>query len=320
MKNRIFLIILGVINILLIGEYIFINNKYEILKDKFNLRLDNVSYEEKMNDLNSQYNEIIGDISNELDEYFEELNEIDDLENKLRSEYDDMVSENKILLEKKESLSKQKKTLENSYNSTLQEIQAKKTFMISNVPKINQYSLGYPTGCESAALTVLLRYWGLDVNMSDIVSKLAKGSKPYYEDGIRYGGNPYLEFVGHPNDYGSYGTFDKPIEAVANQFKSGIINGTGMSLDQVLEIVYQNRPVIVWTTSGLSVPYISNTWIYKNTGETIKWISGEHALVVVGYNDNQVIVSDSLTGTIRYFDRSVFESRYNTFSRRALYY
>lgn len=318
--KKIVLIIFGIINILLIVGYQFINSKYNEAEDKLNLKLVDVSYEDKMDDLVNQYNKAIDDIVNELGVEYNELEDVDSIENKLHSEYDDLVSENKILVDRKDDLLKQRNTLQNTYNVTLKEIEAKKTFIISNVLKINQYSLGYPTGCESAALTVLLNYYDVNVRMSDVVNKLAKGDKPYVENGIKYGGNPYLEFVGNPNDYGSYGTFDKPIEEVANYFKPGIINGTGMSLEQVLEIVKQNRPVIVWTTSGLSVPYISNLWIYKNTGETIKWISGEHALVIIGYNDNQVIVSDSLTGTIRYFDRWVFESRYNTFSKRALYY
>ena len=49
-------------------------------------------------------------------------------------------------------------------------------------------------------------------------------------------------------------------------------------------------------------------------------MANEHALVVVGYNNNQVIVSDSLTGSIRYYNKGVFESRYNTYGKRAVYY
>jgi len=180
--------------------------------------------------------------------------------------------------------------------------------------------LGYPTGCESASLTVLLKYWGLNINMSSVVSRLPKGSLPYYEGGVRYGGNPYVEFVGTPSSYSSYGVYEKPIIQVANSFKSGVIDGTGMSLNQVLEIVREGRPVIVWVSMNMAVPYISTSWIYKPTGEKISWMANEHALVVVGYNKNQVIVSDSLTGSIRYYNKGVFESRYNTYGKRAVYY
>jgi len=93
-----------------------------------------------------------------------------------------------------------------------------------------------------------------------------------------------------------------------------------MSLNEVLELVRQDKPVVVWNTMNLAVPYVNQTWIYKPTGETIKWLTSLHALVVIGYNDNQIIVSDSLNGKVRYFDRKTFESRYNAFGKRALYY
>ena len=214
----------------------------------------------------------------------------------------------------------QRTNLKTTYNILFEEELRKSTYIISGISKINQYSLGYPTGCESAALTVLLKYWGFNVSMSSIVSKLPKGNLPYVENDTRYGGNPYLEFVGNPNSYSSYGCYEKPIIQVANSFKSGVIDGTGMSLNQVLEIVKEGRPVIVWVSMNMSVPYVSTSWIYKPTGEKISWMAGEHALVVVGYNKNQVIVSDSLTGSIRYYDKGVFENRYNTYGKRAVYY
>ena len=194
------------------------------------------------------------------------------------------------------------------------------TFIIDGVSKINQYTEGYPTGCESAALTILLRYHGLNINMSDVVNRLPKGSLPYTENGIRYGGNPYVEFVGHPNSSSSYGVYEKPIISVAESFKPGIIDGRGMKLDDVLKVVSEGRPVLVWVSMNMAVPYISTSWTYKPTGEKISWMANERALVVVGYNQNSVVVSDSLYGSIKYYNRNVFESRYNTYGKRAVYY
>lgn len=180
--------------------------------------------------------------------------------------------------------------------------------------------VGYPTGCESAALTILLNYWGVNVSISEVANDLPKGDKPYYENGVKYGGNPYLEFIGNPTDKYSYGVYDVPILNVANKFKSGIINGRGKSLNEILEIVKENRPVIVWTSMDLGIPHYSNTWIYKPTGETINWLADLHAIVIIGYTKDQVITTDSLTGTVRYFNRQIFENRYNAFGKRALYY
>ena len=138
--------------------------------------------------------------------------------------------------------------------------------------------------------------------------------------GVVYGGNPEIEFIGDPRNNYSYGVYNKPLADVANIYKSGINSKIGLEFNDMLNIVKDNRPVLVWTSTNLSKPYISKSWTYKDTGETIKWISGEHAVVVIGYNDSQIIVSDPYTGTIRYFDKELFKSRYNYLGKRALYY
>ena len=232
--------------------------------------------------------------------------------NQLKTKY------NKI---EEEKLTKQVLSYEDNISKKYKSLQENnKTFIIKGIMKINQYSIGYPTGCESAALTILLNYWNENVTIEEVAGLLKKGDAPHYENNVRYGGNPYIEFIGNPTDPNSYGVYDKPIEEIANKLKPEIINGRGMSLNEVLQIVKQNRPVIVWNTMDLKVPYISDTWIYKPTGERINWLSSLHAIVIIGYTETNVIVSDSLTGTIRYFDKNIFENRYNAFGKRALYY
>lgn len=318
--KKILLVLFLVLDIVVMILYFNLNKGYigqrKILIDK----LDGNSYKDKLNELNNQYDNIINDISKISGYEIKDDSKFEDIINDLNNEYDELVSLNNDLTKKKEQLSKQQVTLKNTYNKLLEEQIKKSTFIINGVPKMNQYSLGYPTGCESAALTGLLKYWGVNVSISSVVKALPKGDLPYYENGVKYGGNPYLEFVGTPSSYSSYGVYEKPILQVAESFKSGVINGTGMKLDEVLKIVSQNRPVMVWVSMNMSVPYISTSWIYRPTGEKINWMSNEHALVIIGYNQNQVIVSDSLTGSVRYYDRVVFESRYNSYGKRAVYY
>lgn len=210
-------------------------------------------------------------------------------------------------------------TLEAEYNRLNKEYKEKNSFYISGVPTINQYP-DYPTGCESVALTILLKYYGVSVTPSDIINKLAKGKTPYIKDNIIYGGNPELEFIGDPKTQYSYGVYDKPIAKVANIYKSGIINTTGSSLEEILKIVKTGKPVIAWTSIRLAAPYISKSWIYEPTGETIYWKANEHAVVIVGYTIDKVIISDPIDGTIKYQSKSLFKERFNYFGKRALYY
>ena len=303
MKKRIFVFI-GILIILLLLSYeIFLKNKLD------NLMSNN--YEDKLLQYNANYKDLYNKIMDENNLYNED--EVNNLMDSVFNDYNALVAEIeelKILNSQYKELLFQNKDYEFSNIS----------FIINGVRLINQYSIGYPSGCESVALTILLNYHGIDVSVKDVVEKLKKGDKPYYENDIKYGGNPYEEFVGHPSDENSYGVYDKPIEEVANEFKKGIINATGTDLDEILNIVSQNRPVVVWNSMYLATPYISEKWIYKNTGEVIKWFANEHATVIIGYTDTQIITSDSLTGTIKYFDKNKFETIYNILGKRALYY
>lgn len=210
-------------------------------------------------------------------------------------------------------------SLREEYNKLVKENEAKHTFYITNVPVINQYP-DYPTGCESVALTILLNYYGVAVTPDNIISYLPKGDAPYSKDGKLYGGNPELEFVGNPYSLNSFGVYEKPLAEVANKFKPGIKIATGTDFDKILKIVGSGKPVIVWTSMNLATPYISKSWIYEPTGETIYWKANEHAVVVIGYTSDKVIISDPIGGQVKYQSLSIFKERYNYYGKKALYY
>ena len=193
------------------------------------------------------------------------------------------------------------------------------TYQIPNFPTFYQYP-NYPNGCESAALYNLLRFYDVNVTMSQIVNTLKKGDIPHYENGIYSGGNPEIEFVGDPTSVNGYGVYQKPIIEVANKFKTGIIDYTGHSLNEVLEIVKTGTPVQIWASVNMQNTNLCTNWIYKETGEKINWICKLHSVVVIGYNKNKVIISDSYTGRITSYNRKQVEKIYNLYGKRAIYY
>ena len=190
---------------------------------------------------------------------------------------------------------------------------------ISNVPTYKQYP-SYPNGCEGIALYILLKYYNVSVTPTDLFSRMPKENALYYENEILYGGNPYIGYVGNPENNTGFGVYEKPIITTANSFKAGIIDATGTPLVELLKIIRKNRPILVWATVNMNNSYPSKNWLYQPTGKTITWYANEHAMIIIGYNSTQIIVSDPINGEIRYFDRTTFESRYNFFGKRALYY
>ena len=106
----------------------------------------------------------------------------------------------------------------------------------------------YPNGCESAALYMLLRFYGVDAAMEDIVTVLPQGPVPYVENGVRYGANPEREFVGDPGRSDSYGVYNEPIRDVAEHFRAGAKTKTGASTDDIIDVLKTGNPVIAWYT------------------------------------------------------------------------
>ena len=193
------------------------------------------------------------------------------------------------------------------------------TYLIQNFPTTSQYPK-YPNGCETVALYNLLRYYQIAVSLEEMVEMLPKGESPNLENGILYGGDPEIEFVGDPRDLHGYGVFQKPILALANHYKKGMVDYTGHSLNEILSFVRQGIPVQVWVSIGLKNTDVCVTWIKRQTGRQIKWICNLHSVIVVGYDATSVYVSDSYTGKIENYQRSQFEKMYNFFGKRALYY
>lgn len=258
---------------------------------------DNYDYEFYLKEIedNKRDND---DIQKEIDEITVEVGNLENKRDSLSDEYEVLVSKyNKL------KISSVSVNINNSYNFPL----------INQNPK-------YPTGCESVALTMLLRYYGVSVTPDNIIAKLKKGSVPYLENGIRYGGNPENEFVGNPYSNNSYGVYEKPMAEVANAFKGGVIAKSDFSFSEVISLVQSGKPVMVWTSMGLSLPYISDSWIYKATGETIKWKANEHAVIMIDATDSTVVVADPIGGKIKTYSRSTFEARYNYYGRKVLYY
>ena len=239
---------------------------------------------------------------------------------------DDIISANeecRLLDDEINTLTNQYQVIKKKYDSYIYSIRSVSvgdgsSVLLSNVPTINQYP-SYYTGCEPVALTILLRSNNVSVSPNQIIDNLNKSGLPYFENGVRYGGNPEVEFVGNPYG-GGYGVYHNPIANVANMFKGGIHVETNFPLSNVLNLVKNGHPVQVWTSMSLALPYVSESWVYKPTGENVLWHANEHSVVVVGYNDSNIIISDPIGGAIKYQSRSVFEERYNYFGRRALYY
>lgn len=180
----------------------------------------------------------------------------------------------------------------------------------------------YPNGCESAALYMLLQFYGANVTMEDIVNTLPQGPVPYVENGIRYGANPEREFVGDPRCGNSYGVYNEPIRDVAERFRKGAKTKTGASPDDIIAILKTGNPVIAWYTTHWDSDEMRycTEWYDYQTGETVKYPAYEHAVVINGYDGSNFFYNDSNLGSGVGIGTDFFATVFNELGGRIVYY
>lgn len=189
---------------------------------------------------------------------------------------------------------------------------------VNGVPVFNQYP-ELPTGCEATALAMLLNWGGVTVSKYDVVNALPKGEKVRLVDGVWLGANPEVEFVGDPYSDDDFGVFEKPILQTVEKLASSCkgINLTGHAFESILDVIRAGKAVMAWTTIDQKPTYLSKKWMDEN-GKIIDWYCNEHALVITGFNKDNVIVHDPYTGKEEYYQRDLFERNWEAMGKRAI--
>lgn len=224
-----------------------------------------------------------------------------------------------------------------------------KTYHIDNVPYINQFSLGYPTGCEAVSATMAAKFAGYNVSSAQIIA-----ATPTDEKGKRqetktvevsvekvneetgetetvvttesvtdwYGGNPFEVFVGHPTkglSTGSYGCFAKPITVALQACGVPATNISGCSIDTVLSYVANGKPVVVWCKKNAGDLTEGVTWKYEDGSGSYTELVGEHCAVLIGYDADYVYLNDPSAGKNVKQPRAKFTSNwYKLFSQAVI--
>lgn len=175
-----------------------------------------------------------------------------------------------------------------------------KPVMIKNVPYLNQFSLGYPNGCEAVSATMLLNFYGYKVSASTIVNATPCGEGIHQADGKWIAADPFEVFVGHPSQKkgeGAYGCFAKPITQAMSTVAGGYVkNVSGCSFDDLFKYVDKGMPVVVWCVRG-GVPVKNDrTWTFPDGSGTYTEQYGEHCAVLIGYDAKNVYLNDPSAG------------------------
>ena len=180
---------------------------------------------------------------------------------------------------------------------------------ILKVPYIDQ-STRYPTGCESVSSVMLLQYLGIEISVDQFISEYLKcEAYEEREEGL-YGPDPRKVFCGSPYDEESFGCYAPVIkgtlEQILEQKCPGVYEVADESetpIEELLKNYIDNEmPVVFWACINMREPVIGPEWKLKSTGETFTWISNEHCMLLVGYDEEGYYFNDPYdhNGLIRY--------------------
>ncbi len=231
---------------------------------------------------------------------------------------------NQLILSKKESnesIYNYEDILEVYYKSL------KYSFIINNFPLVKQ-NPDYPNGCEVASATMLLKHYGINIDMKEYVDNYLPKKEVYEENGLRYGPDPSQYYAGNPSDLSrGWGTFLPVIKnSLYTIFKDKLpaetVGHVYTSEDKLPleEYVQTGNPVLTWTTVDYSEAKDIYEWFSYDKSRTYTYPKKAHVVVIVGMDKDYYYLNDPLKDekAIKVL-RETFDKSYDSMGRQALY-
>ena len=227
---------------------------------------------------------------------------------------------NKAMDEKVTTSSSEVNTAKDTSSQQTTDDQTNHIIPVTHISQKNLLS----AGCELVSAMMLLDHYGFHPTADEIVARTPISSL-LYENGSTYGLSPNQAFIGDPQSDDGLGCYATVLTAIVNSYfwddgEKEAINLTGTELDKLEEdYLAKSSPVIIWATVDMQEPYSGPSWILADTNETFQWISGEHCLLLVGYDDENYYFSDPYDSTgIRIYNKSVVKQRYSQLGKQAV--
>ena len=195
-------------------------------------------------------------------------------------------------------------------------------YKILDIKNLNQND-GYPTGCESVSAVMMLKYYGYTVSVEEFINGYLNTAELKLKDGKLYGPSPYEYYIGNPTKISGYGCFAPVITDALERFVEGkytVKDLTGTSLDNIArKYIKEDIPVMLWVSIDMRQITEGRKWIIESTNEDFTWPSGEHCMVLVGYDAENYYLNDPYNnnGLVKY-EKSLVNSVYESLGSQAI--
>lgn len=177
-------------------------------------------------------------------------------------------------------------------------------------------------GCESTALAMFLSYYtNEDISKLKLAERLRKDDSPMkIIDGIIHFGDMHKGFVGSMTDRSQpgLGVYIEPVYELAKNYIDGVYNITGSSLEQVLGMVSQGRPVLIIMPANYNKvsDRILQHWQTPSGFMEVTYL--EHSAVISGYDDNYIYLNDPHYSTVIKRNISEFKAGWEDMGSQAV--
>lgn len=191
-----------------------------------------------------------------------------------------------------------------------------------DVPYINQ-TAKYPSGCESVSAVMALQFWGYQITPEDFIDNyLPKSPLPYTEGGKCFGYNPSKTFIGDPYSKSGWGCYFPVIRRCLNSIidpeKNFVVTLHNTPIKELCPYIDNDIPVIIWATQGMNKPKKSQSWSLLDGNGIFTWVSPNHCLLLIGYDETGYYFNDPLTHKNCRYPADITEKRYNSMGKQAL--
>lgn len=198
----------------------------------------------------------------------------------------------------------------------------KKASVLLEAPAIRQFP-ELPSGCEITSMAMLLQFAGIEKSKMDLVKEMKKDPTPMVKsaDGsISYWGNPNTGFVGDiTGKTRGFGIYHAGLFGLLQSYAPKAVDLTGGPFERLEDKLSEGVPVVAWTTLDYRAP---SQWVVWDTPlGPIQTTFMEHAVLLVGYDEENVYVNDPQTGKAQVkIQKEGFVSSWEAMGRQALSY
>jgi len=200
------------------------------------------------------------------------------------------------------------------------------TYLITEFPLIEQMP-ELPTGCEITALTMALDYYGFAADKVEMATRylptLPDAGTYVGNDGRIYGNDLNQYFIGDPQTENGIICGTGAIKTAADRFLEACDSPyraeerTGISLEELYQLVSEDTPCVVWCTIGMQDRVPQQGW-YTQNGEYVDWAVMDHGAVLIGYSAQSVTIADPIAGIVKY-DRTQFEKVFRSRGNKCVF-